>query len=631
MKGERTMYKITVPTVVTNGHFNKEKTLAEMKRCGAERIGLVVDRELEYAFTSPENLKLIKELIQYYKENGIETLVWLGETIGHRSGKATDNSPYDCIRNIDKGDINAYCPLGEKFRNDFCTWVKNIAQCGADMIMLDDDFRLAVRGGNLGCFCDLHMAKLEEELGEKITPEELKPYLVSGSKNKYRSAWIKVQNESMIDFAKELREALDTVSPSTRLGICCVGYMAGFEQEVTQIMAGKTKPFMRLCGAPYWGAPLPVSIEIERTQKSWYKNSNYELFSEGDTYPRPRFVCSASKLECFDMILRASGEMDGILKYMLDYVSDADYETGYIDNMVKNIPLYTEIDKHFGNKRCLGVRPYNVMKLYEGADIPKGDDAPAYLYYPSLYFAVSNSLPITYEDGNVNILFGENARHIKESELKNGNIIDINAAKILISRGIDVGIKNFLDDEEYIVKGFTDVPSEYFPDEDLHTRLDLGPKALPIETDDNAEGLSYIKKGDKLYYSAYRYENSDGMKFLVFNFNADDGKNLCGWFTSYARRRQVEETIIWMNNKSLPAHIDGNYPYLYIMTKGDEASMTVGLWNLFDDAIDNARIKINIDFKNVKFINCEGHTEGNTIVLDTPLHHYKFAAFKLGI
>ena len=146
------MYKVTVPTVITNGHFNREKTLAEIKRCGAERIALAVDRELGYAFTSPENLKLLKELIEYYKANGLETLVWLGETLGHAAGKPENNSPYDCIRNIDKGDISAFCPLGEKFRNDFCTWVKNIAECGAQMIMLDDDFRLDVRG-DFGCFC----------------------------------------------------------------------------------------------------------------------------------------------------------------------------------------------------------------------------------------------------------------------------------------------------------------------------------------------------------------------------------------------------------------------------------------------------------------------------------------------
>lgn len=621
------MYKVTVPTIITNGHFNKEKTLAEIKRCGAERIALVVDRELEYTFTSPENLKLLKELIHYYKENGVETLVWLGETLGHPSGKAKNNPPYDCIRTMHSGDINSFCPLGKKFRNDVCTWVKNIAECGADMIMLDDDFRMELRA-DFGCFCNLHMEKLNETLGERITIEELEPYLVSGGNNKYRSAWIKVRDESMIDFAKALRGAIDTVSPRIRLGICRC-YNWGYVKDVTEAMAGKTKPFLRLIGAPYHSQPLGVSVEMSRTEASWCKKSDYELFAEGDTYPRPRFATSASRLECFDMILRASKETDGILKYMLDYVSDADYESGYVDNMVKNLPLYHEIDKHFANKKCLGVCPYNVMNLYEDADVTENFEIQKHIYYPSLFFVVSNSLPTTYEEGSVNILFGENARHIKKSELKNGNIIDIDAAKILMSRGIDVGIKTFLDEEEYVQKGFTDVPCEYFPEEDRYTRLNPGPHVLPIETSDDVKVLSYIKKGAKLYHSAYKYENADSMKFLVYNFNADAVKNAIGWFTSYARRRQVQEVIMWMNQDSLPAYMEENYPYLYFMVKSNEASMTVGLWNLFDDTIDNARIRINKPFTRVGFINCTGHVEGHTVVLDSSLHHYQFAAFNL--
>lgn len=41
------MYKITVPTIITNGHFNKEKTLSELKRCNADRIAIAIDRELD--------------------------------------------------------------------------------------------------------------------------------------------------------------------------------------------------------------------------------------------------------------------------------------------------------------------------------------------------------------------------------------------------------------------------------------------------------------------------------------------------------------------------------------------------------------------------------------------------------
>ena len=74
------MYIVSIPTVITNGHFNKETTLKELKRAKADRVMLALTRDLPYHFTSPENLALLKELIAYYKENGFDTCVWLGET-----------------------------------------------------------------------------------------------------------------------------------------------------------------------------------------------------------------------------------------------------------------------------------------------------------------------------------------------------------------------------------------------------------------------------------------------------------------------------------------------------------------------------------------------------------------------
>ena len=91
------MYKITVPTVISNGHFNREKTLGEIKRCKAERIALAIDRELDYAFSSEENLALLKELIGYYRTNGLEVLVWIGETFVHEGVKPLSDSKYGNI------------------------------------------------------------------------------------------------------------------------------------------------------------------------------------------------------------------------------------------------------------------------------------------------------------------------------------------------------------------------------------------------------------------------------------------------------------------------------------------------------------------------------------------------------
>lgn len=639
------MYKITVPTIITNGHFNKEKTLTELKRCKADRIALVVDRELDCAFSSDENLMLLSELIHFFEENGIEAMVWLGETFGHNGGNKSGISKYQNIRHIDGREIEAFCPTDENFASDMCTWIQNIAQCGAKMIMLDDDFRLGYRGG-LGCCCDAHMQMLEEELDEKISREQLESLIFNGGKNKYRTAWLKVQKKSMEDFAHKLRNALDEINPDVRLGFCaspCAWDQEGwFAPDMARITAGNTKPFLRTIGAPYWavswgGMTLGKVAEIERTELTFLKEyKDIEVFAEGDTYPRPRCECPSSYLECFDMIMRADGRSDGILKYMLDYVSDADYETGYVNSMVKNESLYNEIKKLFKGKISVGVRPYNVSRLFENADLDINrpnlmNEILNGLFYPSIDFTVENSLPTTYENDAVNIIFGENARYISERELKNGNIIDITAAKILTERGIDVGIKEIQLFSIAEQAGFTDLPSEFHIAEGVYTRL--ASCAIPNEliTADNAEIISQYCFDDKRICGSYKFENDRKMRFLVYNFNAMDAVKSKGWIASYAKRREILKCIPWLSGQALEAYPDGNYPRLYTMIKKADYSVAVGLWNLFDDKIDNAKIKCDFPINNVRFINCNGHIEGDNIILDSTIYPYEFAGIEIKI
>lgn len=635
------MYKTTIPTVVTNGHFNREKTLTEIKRSGAQRIAIAIDREIGYSFSTPENLKLISELIAYYKENGLETLVWLGETFGHDGSPATGKLPYRNIEFFDKGKIKAFCPLDESFKADFCTWVKNIAECGADMIMLDDDFRQGYRGA-LGCCCDLHMRKIEIELGEKLTSKELKEKMFDGGKNKYRDAWMKVQRDAMNGFAKALRDTLDRINPDIRLGFCVSPGMWDCEGtdvlELAKALAGNTKPFIRPCGAPYWSYnkvhSLGEIIEYQRMQFDWCKNHDIEVFSEGDTYPRPRFETPASYLECYDTALRADGMSDGILKYSLDYVSAADYETGYIDATVSNRELYREIDKCFGNKKAIGVCPFCVPHQVENAELDFReanflDNVQNLMFSSSLRMAVFNALPISYHTGGVNIIFGENARYIDEKDLKYGNIIDIKAAKILMSRGIDVGIEEISDNGGYEQAGFTDVPNEYFVDEDEYVRLSAMPISYPKLKNGARVVTEYHTKTTK-NSGAFEYENKDGMKFLVYPFDANLAKWICaqGWFDSYARRRQLVRSIEWLQNKPLTVYTDGNYPRLYIQAKENESGLSVGLWNLSCDKIKNAKIKVHCDGE-AKFINCIGHKEGNDVIIDSVIYPFEFAGFTI--
>lgn len=62
--------------------------------------------------------------------------------------------------------------------------------------------------------------------------------------------------------------------------------------ELLGILAGKTRPFARLIGAPYWaakgewGSKLQDVIELEKMESSWTESENIELFAEGGFLPK---------------------------------------------------------------------------------------------------------------------------------------------------------------------------------------------------------------------------------------------------------------------------------------------------------------------------------------------------------
>ncbi|MBQ4137093.1 MAG: hypothetical protein IJD67_03185 [Clostridia bacterium] len=629
------MYKIYVPTIVTNGHFNKEKTLAELKRVKADNVVLSLERRIGHSFSTPKELELLAELIKYFDENGVESSVWLGETFGHSGGPAGKDSPYTNIRTLDGEDIEAFCPMDESFTRDFCDWVVKVARCGARLILLDDDFRLGFRGnGVIGCFCKHHMAALERELGESITLEAAVEKCLYGKPGRYRDAWMRVQGRSMIAFSRALRKALDTVNPEARMGFCTnpnFDFLDCDMLDIAKALAGDTRPIIRLFGAPYWTAnapkeyPLGAFIEFSRTQASWFKNKDIELISEGDVFPRPRFSCSSARLECMDTILRADISNDGMLKYMLDYMSDADYETGYVDASVANRGVYADIDRLFSGKKAVGVRPYNVMKSFAGRNITSRrvlEAAEFSTRYPSLYFATGLNLPISYEPDGVNILFGENARFVSRDELKNGSVIDIAAARHLAERGIDVGIKSF----DGALGG---VISEYFTDEGIYTRLEAGVYCENAKIADSAIIRSELVVDGKHFPLSYTYENAQGERFLVNLFDAQDAMIKFGWFLSYARSRMVSNVLPWLGKNHKDVHVIGNYPYIYLLAKEDERELSIGVWNLFEDPAKSVRLSVPYEIKDIEFIGCMGRYDGNIITLENDIRAFGQALVRI--
>lgn len=620
------MYTLSVPvmsSILSRGN-NREKTAADLKRMGAHRVFLALDAYIADPAERQHTLQSLKEDCAYFKALGYEVGSWCWTfMVREELGFIRMKSPQGRESAMDA------CPTDAAFCDYAAQYIRDLGKTGVDLIMFDDDFRFGFQDMGLGCVCENHLARMREITGENFTLDEIKAALESGEKNKYRSAWIQANGESLRAFAAKMRSALDEVSPKTRMGFCaCMsnwdfdGIMA---HEISLLLAGSTKPFMRLIGAPYWGAMrgwgnrLGDVIELERMERSWCPEG-IEIFSEGDAYPRPRFCTPAAYMEGFDTALRADGSLNGILKYALDYTSSPDYERGYVDRHRKNLPLYAGIDDFFGSKDPCGIRIYEFPKKFENARVPEEkagkDDVQDMFFSPASRLASACSLPTVYHGkGAGGIAFGENARYLDKSALNSGLILDLRAAEILTEQGVDVGLKAIGEKHP--------ASTEHFLNYDEYVGVDGSYYTVTLA--ETADVQSEFTAKDEVHPASYFYENAQKQRFLVFTFNAYfNGERLN---RQYTRSRQVAEAFPYLSGQKLPAYCFGN-PDLYTLCKSESGKLSVGLWNFFPDEIEKPVITLNRPYRTVRFLNCQGELQGDTVTLSA-LPAYGFAAFEV--
>ena len=259
------MYKISVPIMsATVNNSNREKYVALCRDACAERIFLVNGSIME---PIPKSLG---ENVSYFKSCGFEVGIWT-DTIGHgmvlnhveNGGDEQSFTPMTDIQGRVRHHAN--CPLDTNFISYISEFIANLADTGADIVMLDDDFRMSQHGGELCCACDAHLAKIGEIVGEKLTLDELRPHIISGRPNKYRDAWLAVQNDGLVEAAKSIRAAVDKRNPQTTVCFCTAYAPWNVDgtdvAHITRILAGENKPSQTYGCAILGGKGIQISFD----------------------------------------------------------------------------------------------------------------------------------------------------------------------------------------------------------------------------------------------------------------------------------------------------------------------------------------------------------------------------------
>ena len=607
------MYKISTPILLSQiKKYGIGQFIDKMREIGTDMAFIAIE---SYTTDKKKQEEIFSELnknVPLLKEAGFTVGVWLWTFM------VCEENSFTHITGPDgKVDKTQCCPSDKEFLAFVADYLKSVAKSGADMILFDDDFRYGFLSCGLGCTCKNHRAHMESTLGEKLPSGDLSSLILSGGKNKYRSAFLKANGHYFREFARNARSAVNEIKPDIRIGLCSCMTTWDFDgvstPELAKILAGDTKPFCRLIGAPYWatnrdfGNRLSDVIELERMESSWC-DEDIEILAEGDTYPRPGFTCPANVLEGFDMALRASGATNGIHKYTLDYYADVSYEPRYNEKHLKNGKIYSEIERLFSDKEPVGIRIYERMTKFEDMDVPPCFDGKSQVqdsfFSPASKIATASTLPTVYQGlGTVGIAFGENVKYLDPGALEGGLILDVRGAEILEKMGIDTGLSAV--GEVYTAN------EEYFPQKNRYVLAKECP-VTEISVKEGARVWSKFIAGGRELIGSYTYENGAGQKFLVYAFEGYTASDHV--IKQYERGDQILEWIASLGKK-LPATMPHN-PDCYILAKKSSSAAAVWIGNFFADECMNTTVALDKEYKEIEFINCTGRLLGDKVTID---------------
>jgi len=635
--------KLYIP--IMNGNItedNRPKYLEILKSCGADAVFIAIDRELFYSDDRAPVLKSLCESIEFFRNGGISAGVWFqafgfGTPLDERQLKLSGNWQHlVSVSGVTRPQNDAICPESEGFIGHYRKFVIELAKCRPDMMMLDDDLCQSVRPG-LGCICPRHQELFKAAVKERglapITDDvkEWPQLIFTGEGNEYRRVFLDVMGRSLINFCRSVREAVDTVDDTMRIGFCA-GYTSWDIEgvnaiDLTKVLAGdKTAPFLRLSSAPYWvaadfrrfpGQRLNTIIEFARAQEYWKRqlDDSVEIFNEADSYPRPRYNIPSSLIECFDIACRASGGM-GSLKYLMDYYAPIENEMGYVKRHVRNLPLFDTIDEVFGGKETRGVYIYEPMEKFADMHLPETYAGDHVLmrneFSPASSLLTAHAIPTSYDSGKDDCAaaFGYHAAYI--DELPKKLIIDLPAAKLLKERGIDVGListepQNGSPSFEYFTES-CGVPAG---------RASMTNHSAPYEKctiDKKAAVLSEFMYASGNIPSVYVYNNGS-TEFFVLCVDSSLLLPVSSVFTSYGRQRQLLEFV-----GKVP-HIKG-MPGVYTLWKEDVNETALLFLNLYPDDMFDFDIELDSSYASVNLIGAEGVLDGDKIHITSTVAPY---------
>lgn len=361
---------------------DRDRYLADVRAAGVDCVLASFGDMYAFGAQRAAFFDSLAQEIRFFERAGVPVMVWT-DTLGYgdvRTGTADGKARFggaQPLLGLEGGSNGAVCPLDPKMRAYACETMSDIAKAGARFILVDDDFVQSARG-RLGCACPRHLARVSAKLGRAVTREEVLASF-AGAPNPVRSAFVDVTGEVAMEFAGQMRAAVDVVNPGIVMGLC-LSYshwdVEGAEMDdLLGVLAGPgRRKIVRISGAPYWSdgrfhhAGLEGIVEFVRMQAEWTRGTGWKVFDENDPYPRKIAQVPTWRCELYDKATLADGLM-ARHKYMLCY-GPKRTEPGYLEAHLANRSEDARLREIFANTEPAGVYVPNPRRRIREETLP---------------------------------------------------------------------------------------------------------------------------------------------------------------------------------------------------------------------------------------------------------------------
>ena len=554
--------------------------------------------------------QIMAERIQQLKDAGIERVgVNILSTIGFRNPEGVAAAGFQQaipVGGIKHGIMSQACVNDSAFIEYTKEYYRINARMNPDFIWIDDDYRNVTNA----CFCSTCLNRFGFE-GNK---EKLIVQLDQPENADLRMRWTHFQEQSMNDFSKAIKEAVDEINPDIDIGVMTIGYdhalYGGYDfgQWMKTLNAKMCRP-----GHGFYHDDQPrlilkkimsVSRQVRDCPPS-VTDIQYEL----ENWP---YVTTQKSVKTFvnEITLAHLAGCTGVacnIFYERGNVNYNEYDP-FLNAVAENKALW-EIINQYNKLPLTGFYPLDSRYIHAKRNVDATswfDDNKAYDIQKAVPFSESG-IPLTTSPqyANVYLLTGKTAEAYSEKELREmlskAVWIDAEALDVLWEKGLGhlTGVKRsknwFFGTELFTGHTF----NGKYANDGRRAQGWAGSHYLEVKNQD-VEVLSdfYTMQQEKKGPCFTIFENELGGKVAVtsyypWQYNGRNGK-----------QHQLMQTADWLSNKQMPLIIDKNVRIVpYVRMNKEKNKFMIALLNTSFDEIENLPITVRANPDNLYLIN----------------------------